>query len=245
MIDKPEDNDKNGSVEWLAQQLREKEAIIDGISDALMLVDAKTLKILDVNQAFLNSYGISRDEVLGKRCHEVTHHLKRPCNQVNSHCPCPLVDSVLSGNFSHAEHIHRDHDGKTLYFEITTYPLKDKSGKVTRIIHLSRDITLRKSLEHELMEKEKLSGILELAGGASHEINQPLTVIITGLERLVKRLPQGNVEYDIALTILESAKRLSKISEKLGQITRYASKEYVAGKRIIDLDEASNQKTEH
>jgi len=137
------------------------------------------------------------------------------------------------------EHVHRHQDGQTLYFETSCYPLKEAGGRVTRFIHLSRDITLRKNLELELREKEKLTGILELAGGASHEINQPLTVLISGLEQLIKRLPQNSLEYDLALTMMESAKGLEKISEKLARITRYAGKEYVAGKRIIDLDEAS------
>jgi signal transduction histidine kinase len=93
----------------------------------------------------------------------------------------------------------------------------------------------------ELREKEKLSGIRELAGGASHEINQPLTVIISGLEQLVKRLSGESLEGDIARTILEHALRLEEISKKLGNITRYASKEYVSGKRIFDLDQGGTR----
>ena len=237
--------DKVEHVESLAQQLAEKEAIINGISDTLMLVDASTYQILDVNQPFLDAYGLSRDQVLGKTCYEITHHLDSPCHNADSDCPCPLEDSIAMGSSSHVEHVHQDHEGKTLYFEITTYPLKDASGQVTRIIHLSRDITLRKGLEHQLREKEKLSGMLELAGGASHEINQPLTVIVSGLKQLIKRLQHSAPEHELAQMILSNAERLAKISERLAQITRYASKDYVAGKRIIDLDEASKQEPEH
>jgi PAS domain S-box-containing protein len=229
----------------LAQQLLEKETIINGISDSLMLLDAKTYKILDVNQSFLHAYGLSRDQVVGKTCYEMTHHLNKPCHHVDSDCPCPLEDSIATGNTSHVEHVHQDRDGQTLYFEISAYPLKDASGEVSRIIHLSRDITLRRRLELELREREKLSGILELAGAASHEINQPLTVIIKGLEQLIKRLQKSGPEYELAQMILDHARRLAEISEKLGQITRYASKDYVAGKRILDLDEASKDEGEN
>jgi histidine kinase len=147
--------DRIGHVEWLTQQLKEKDAIIDGISDTLMLLDARTYKILEVNQAFLTSYGLCREEVLGKRCYEITHHLSMPCHQANSHCPCPLEDCVKTGSLSYAEHVHQNHEGKTLYFEITTYPLQDTSGQVSRIIHLSRDITLRKYLENEVKKSEE------------------------------------------------------------------------------------------
>ncbi len=146
---------KSGRVEWLTQQLEEKEAIINGISDILMLLDAKTYKILEVNQAFMNAYGLKREEVLGKKCYEITHHVDKPCHHKNHLWPCPLEDSVASGKYSYTEHVHQDHNGKTLYFEITAYPLKDKSGKVTRVIHLSRDITLRKYLENEVKKSEE------------------------------------------------------------------------------------------
>ena len=233
-----ESADRPYHADLLAEQLRIKEAIIDGISDALMLLDAKTFEILEVNSAFLASYGLTREEVVGKKCYEVTHHLSSPCSQAQIHT-CPLEASVSSGDISLTEHTHKDSDGQDLYSEITTYPLKDAAGQVAHIIHLSRDITQRKYFEFQLREKEKLDGILEIAGGASHEINQPLTVIIGGLKQLVKRLEPGDSNHELTQIILDQANRLREVSEKLAQITRYASKEYVAGKRIVDLDQAS------
>ncbi len=239
-----EGEDKSRRVKWLAQKLKRKEVIINGISDALALLDTKTFNILEVNQAFLNSYGLSHNQVLGKKCYEITHQLSTPCQYSDSSCPCPLEESIVTGNPSHVEHIHKDSSGQDLYFEITAYPLKDHDGQVTRVIHLSKDITIKKRLEFELREKEKLDSILELAGGASHEINQPLTVIMTGLEQLLKRLRQDNPEHKMVQMILEHAKRLMEVSKKLARITRYASKDYVAGKQVIDLDEASRQEVE-
>jgi PAS domain S-box-containing protein len=239
MINPTEINTQSPELDRLRQQLEEKVAILNGISDALMVLDSKTFRILEVNQAFLEAYGLTREEVLGQKCYQVTHHLEQPCNQVDPDCPCPLQECLANGHASHVEHRHRHHDGQTLYFETSCYPLKESGGRVTRLIHLSRDITLRKNLELELREKEKLAAILELAGGASHEINQPLTVLISGLEQLAKRLAKNSLESELVSTMLESARGLEEISEKLARITRYAGKEYVAGKRIIDLDEAS------
>jgi two-component system NtrC family sensor kinase len=233
--------DQESQADWLAQQLKEKEAIINGISDALMVLDGCTYEILEVNQAFLAYYGVSRDEVLGKRCYEVTHQLSNPCHQSHDYCPCPLAESVTTGNESRVEHSHKGSDGQTLYSEIIAYPLKDVSGQVTRIIHLTRDITQRKNLEFQLREREKLTGILELAGGASHEMNQPLTVIVKGLEQLIKRLPPGSETLELARMILEHSRRLIEVSMKLAGITRYASKEYVDGTRILDLGRASDE----
>ncbi|MBU1903865.1 MAG: PAS domain S-box protein [Proteobacteria bacterium] len=149
------DGNPIGREQWLSQQLEEKEAIIDGISDILMVLGVRTYKILDVNEAFIKSYGLSRQEVLGKSCYEVTHHMSIPCHRADSHCPCPMENSTLTGHSSYVEHVHRDHEGKTLYFEIAAHPLKDGGGQVTRVIHLSRDITWRKRLENEVIRSEE------------------------------------------------------------------------------------------
>jgi two-component system NtrC family sensor kinase len=224
----------------LSEQLEMKEAIINGISDALMLLDTRTHEILAVNRAFLEFYGSTSDQVLGRKCYEVTHHLDVACHHANVHSYCPLEES-RSGNPSQREHAHQDKNGQTLYLEINAYPLKNASGEVTRIVHVSRNITERKRLELETMEKEKLNAVLELAGGTSHEINQPLTVIISGLEQLLKRMKPGEPEHDLTGTILEHAGRLREVSMKLAGITHYASKEYLAESRIIDLDRASSK----
>jgi PAS domain-containing protein len=85
------------NLEWIYQQLKEKESIINGISDALMLLDAYSYEILHINQAFLNLYKVSCDQVIGKTCHEITHHLPQPCSKISDLDPCPLEKRVSRG----------------------------------------------------------------------------------------------------------------------------------------------------
>jgi PAS domain-containing protein len=89
-----ESQSTNWSLDWLYQQLEKKASIIDGISDALMLPEASTYKILDVNRAFFRLYRVSRDEVTGNTCQEITHPLTLPCSQNLKHDQCPLESSV-------------------------------------------------------------------------------------------------------------------------------------------------------
>jgi PAS domain-containing protein len=87
----------NWSLDWLYQQLEEKEFIINGISDALMLLDVDSYEILDVNQALFNLYKVSRDKVIGKTCHEITHHLPQPCSKISDLDPYPPEKSISRG----------------------------------------------------------------------------------------------------------------------------------------------------
>jgi PAS domain-containing protein len=111
------------TIDWrlnsLSRQLEEKESTINGISDALMLLQADTYEILDVDRAFLSLYRVSRDEVRGKTCHEITHHSPLPCFKISKHKLCPLEESFLTGDSSHVEHVHKDIKGNDLYIEIS------------------------------------------------------------------------------------------------------------------------------
>jgi PAS domain S-box-containing protein len=171
---------KIGSLGWLSEQIEQKDSIINGISDALMLLDADTYEILEVNRAFLDSYRVSRADVLGKRCFEVTHHLDRPCHLIDDGEKCPLKESLETGRLTHVEHLHRDREGRELYFEITAYPVRDPEGRVSRIVHLSRDVTERKRAEDLL--KESSQKMKFFAYSIAHDLKGP-TVSIHGLTK--------------------------------------------------------------
>ena len=161
-------------VDWLWQQLSEKDSIINGISDPIMLLDTRTYQILEVNQAFLGSYGVSRDQVLGKTCHEITHHISEPCPEVLESDPCPLRESVRKGGPTHVEHVHKDHEGNNLYFEVTSYPLKNADGDVTRLIHVSRDVTDRRKAEEAI--KEGAEKIKLFAYSIAHDLSPSFAI---------------------------------------------------------------------
>jgi PAS domain S-box-containing protein len=206
---------KSPEVDWLCQQLFEKDSIINGISDPIMLLDTRNYQILEVNQAFLSSYGVSRDQVLGKTCHEITHHISEPCPEVLASDPCPLRESVRKGDLTHAEHVHKDHEGNNLYFEITSYPLKDANGDVTRLIHISRDVTDRRKAEEAV--KEGAEKIKLFAYSIAHDLKSPAI----GIHGLTKRLRERYGDHlddkgrEYCDQVLKASEQLSDLIEKI------------------------------
>jgi len=97
-----------------------------------------------------------------------------------------------------------------------------------------------KQAQDKLVEQEKKLAIMELAGAAAHELNQPLTVINCQIKLLeeslepLKEKPSREIEI-----IHESVARMTEIIRKIGNITEYKTKEYVLGDKIIDLEQAS------
>jgi PAS domain S-box-containing protein len=203
------------SLDWLYQQLEEKESIINGISDALMLLDAHSYEIRQVNRAFLNLYKVSRDQVIGKTCHEITHHLPQPCSKISDLDPCPLEKSVSTGGFSQAEHVHKDHEGNDLYIEVSSYPIKDADGNVTRIIYLSRDVTDRRVAEEAL--KEGSEKIKLFAYSVAHDLKSP-TVGIHGLTKRLYQNYKGVLDekgQDYCEQILKASEQIVALVDKI------------------------------
>jgi len=172
------------------QQLKLIESIIDSIFLSIrdwVLITRPDFKILDANEAFLRSMAMSKEEVIGKYCHEITHRSLHPCNGEGLHCP--LRESLNTGAAAHTIHEHLDGANQVRYCEITTVPLKDNKGDIELIIEIVRDITdeLEKKLEQKtralkrdlarLVHEDKMIALGKLVASAAHEINNPLSGI--------------------------------------------------------------------
>jgi signal transduction histidine kinase len=76
-------------------------------------------------------------------------------------------------------------DGSTVWTEITMNVLYDEAGTAKGFMGITRDITERRRAEEEAKRREKLQGVLEMAGAVCHELNQPLQVLMTSIDILL------------------------------------------------------------
>lgn len=126
-------------------------------------------------------------------------------------------------------------------FQVRIKRMQDISEKYKGTVIILSDITsLKKAAENEL-KKEKLRGVLELAGAVCHEINQPLQVVLGQSQLLAMEAGKNSSLNKRAKTITEQVERLGAITEKLSHIARYETKAYLDSK-IIDIDKASVKK---
>jgi hypothetical protein len=99
----------------------------------------------------------------------------------------------------------------------------------------------RQRLEEQRRHMEKVQALVEVAGAAAHEINQPLTVIM-GYVCLLMTQGADEIPADIRQgleAVKESADRLSEIVKKLGDIRTHRIKQYVGNTNILDIDASS------
>ena len=101
-----------------------------------------------------------------------------------------------------------------------------------------KSVLLQKKLEKKLLEEEKLSGVLEMAGAVCHELNQPMQVVSGYSELLLMDMEKDNSAYPYIKMIKEQTDEMGSITRKLMRITKYETQDYIEGNRIIDIDKA-------
>lgn len=143
-------------------------------------------------------------------------------------------------------------------FEPYEFRILNKSGRmnwimetVTPVHHHARravlgnfmDISQKKIAEEHRMEKDRLQGVLEMAGAVCHELTNPMQVILTACHQLSRqRFDLDSRQSELYKLIEKSIERMSKTTHNLNHITKYATKNYVRGKKIIDIPEATGRK---
>lgn len=100
-------------------------------------------------------------------------------------------------------------------------------------------VTKEMRKENKRLQKERLQVTLQMAGAVCHELNQPLQGIFGYSETLLMRFPEGDpLNYKVK-KIIELTHRMGKITKKLMHITKYKTKDYVQGIKIIDIDKSA------
>ena len=115
----------------------------------------------------------------------------------------------------------------------------DVSGRFTGAVIIAEDVTERKAAEEERLKREKLEGTLELAGAVCHELNQPIMAVSGYSELTMMSLDPDHDLYGKIKKINAQVLRMGEITRKLMKITRYRSKRYAEGERILDIEGSS------
>jgi signal transduction histidine kinase len=187
-----------------------------------VLVIAPNHQILDANDAVLKKAGLTREEIIGRSCYEVTHRFGSPCSEKS--CPCPLKETITNLKPFSTTHVHLDKDNREHHVSISCYPLMGPEG-VIGAIEISKDITRDIQMQRSIMQQEKLASIGRLSAGVAHEINNPLTTILTSVMLLQEDFPAGHPASQELELIAKEALRCRNIVTALLNFARQKSPE--------------------
>jgi signal transduction histidine kinase len=203
------------------RKLQETRAIYNVLINELIqedvIVMASNHRVLDINSTLANKLGMHRKDAIGRYCYEILHRESAPCSGKDH--PCPLVQTVKSGKPFRVTHVHLDKGDKELFYSISCYPLLD-NGEVVGAIEVARDITTDIDIQKVMMQQDKLASIGRLAAGVAHEINNPLTTILTSAMLIQEDTDSEDPNYQELQTIADEALRCRKIVSSLLDFAR-------------------------
>ena len=214
-------------------QVSREKAVVDFLirqaKQRIMILNTD-FTIADVNEAWLNAVGQDRDQVLGRRCHEVIHGCDVPCSGSQLGFSCPMIETLRTGESAHVIHEDTGEEEEFNYSEIVTYPVKNEHDQIVRVIEIYRDISEALSLRWEkrmkavkadlnnLVQEDRLISLGKLAASCVHEINNPIQGLLTYSRLMELGLAEEATPTEGTRSLQSYAELMTRELERCGRI---------------------------
>jgi two-component system cell cycle sensor histidine kinase/response regulator CckA len=207
------------SEEALRRSEERYRLLFNNVSDAIFvhkvspdITDPDRFRIIEVNDIACQYLGYTRKELLQMNISE----LDAP--ETLENIP-QILNTLFKEGRATWEGIHIHKDGHRIPVEISSIQLFKLHGK-PMVLSSVRDITMRKRLEEQLLQAQKMESVGQLAGGVAHDFNNLLTAIIGYGNLLKTKVSQDNLLIAYVTQILNSAERAANLTHNLLAFSR-------------------------
>lgn len=217
--------ERKQTAEALKRSEKLLQTIIDTEPDCVKMIDAQG-KLILMNRAGLDM--IEADTL----------------EQVKGECICPLVTSgyrqafmdltsrVFEGNSGALTFEMVGMKGRHLWLETRAVPFRNEKNEIVALLGITQDITMRRKLEAQLLQSQKMESIGTLAGGVAHDFNNILTAIIGYGHITLMKMAEDDPHRANIEQILEAADRAAHLTKDLLLFSRKQS----ADRKPVDLN---------
>lgn len=199
------------------QSLKNSEAryrdLFDLASDAILLINTDSMKIVDANRAAMKLYGYTYQEFCNLKVTDISAEIEKTKDVLQKSYPTliPL-------------RYHRKKDGTIFPVEITLsyFKVNDDKMSISVVRHIGDRLDSeneRRMLESKLIKAQKMESIGNLAGGIAHDFNNILTVILGFTELGIESTERETELEDTLQEVLIAGKRAKDL---VGQILAFA-----------------------
>jgi PAS domain S-box-containing protein len=218
--------ERKQAEEALRSAHRKLQATFDAIQESMNVVDLE-FNLTEVNDALIKRFGLpGKESALGHKCFEILKGRREVCPN------CAVAEAYRTKAPAYRTSSPEDKEptgGKSC--EIFAYPIMDDPGNLIAAVEFARDVTERKQAEEKLREytrqieeknrelkaknreltvtraqlvqKEKLRALGQMASGVAHNFNNLLTIILGRAQLL--QLKAKELETEKGARIIERA----------------------------------------
>ena len=225
-----------------AEEAKNKLAAIVETSDDAILSETLEGTILSWNAGAERIYAYSANEIVGQHISaltppELTEEVQR------------IRERLSRGEgVDHLETQRLSKEGRRIDVSLTISPIRNERGLIMGASTIARDITARKKAEvEELQHRTELAHLArvtmlgELSGSLAHELNQPLTAILSNAQAAQRFLAHDDVDLDevrdILGDIVKQDKRAGEVIHRLRLLLKKSKVEH----QPIDLNDVVSE----
>jgi PAS domain S-box-containing protein len=209
----------------LAEAQARYEDLYDNAPDMFASVEADTAKIIQCNQTLADALGYRKSEIVGHTLFAICHP------ECRSEVQKAFDAFAKTGEVRDAELQLQRKEGPRIDVSLNVTAVRDEHGKILHSRTAWRDITEHKLAEAQarahqaqLAHVARLSTMGEMATGIAHEVNQPLTAMVTYTQACLRMIDSGTADFaklrDVMQEIATQGLRAGEIIRRLREFTR-------------------------
>jgi PAS domain S-box-containing protein len=201
--------------------------VLETIPDGILIVDALNpqFPIIYANKTFEEITGCSQNEIIGRNlsCLKSGDSSSDVVRQID--------DTLVKRQAFKGEVLYYRKDQSPFWVLLRISPVRDTKGVVTHFVKVFTDISLSKKMQNdfnlqrdELLHIARVGELGQLTSSIAHEINQPLTAILSNAQAaqriLSENLPNMDDVREIIRDIISDDKRAGEIIRKLRSLLK-------------------------
>lgn len=169
----------------IEKRMYELASVVETMRPSVIITDLNQ-RIIYTNPAAQKMLGYRKEEMIGRLAGDIFGEI--------SGNPSDLGRSVreeAQNGYWEGEIFNRKKSGEIIPVFLRMCMIKNEKAELIGYAGISEDITRRKRMEGELIQKEKLSALGEFTSAIAHEINNPLTGVL-GCAEILQRAESPN-----------------------------------------------------
>lgn len=226
------------NTQALLKELSDQKYALD--QAAIVAATDRNGVITYVNGKFCEISGYSETELLGQN-HRILKSDVHPQELYTD-----IWKTISSGQVWKGEVCNRRKNGTLYWVSTTIVPFVGEDGEPYQYLSIRHDISKLKAAEQTIMDQQsrliaasKLSALGEVSAAITHEVNNPLGVILGRCEMLRDMLDSGKMDLDelrkIAEMIEKTGHRIEKVIKSMRTFTHGSESEVKQLSLIQDI----------